>query len=499
VPVDFSKYQQPAQAPAQQTVDFSKYQQPSAPQSPPESHPISDFVGNFVDAVNPLPTLKHYLVDLPQQETQEFQDRVQHGDYMGAAKAGLRMLPGVDLASDVLSSQGNQFKKAAADLSNTREMPALSDRLMSAGGHALAGALPLIGPAAAEAGEQIGSGDVAGGLGRGAGLIASTVLGPKVAEGAGRLIKAPAPAIAEKAIGISKADRGFGANPGQGILEDTRGIRPSTIANSAQRKINTLTPELERRAAASKQLVSLAPARKVLSDRIAAAEAANSEAGPAEVRPMLAQLTEPRKGFAGATHQPPAPLVQVPSNILGPNGQPVMTTQPGGAPMPVISEMQTPSTLLKMKREFGKDFSRFKPGVSTKEGISTANKAYHAMADEFNNAVPGGAQLNRRIQNLVPVARAAESTSRNEGLIPHVMTRLERPTGGMVPALIGYSAGGGPGAALAATVPEIVSTPSVRMIGARGLYGLGKGLGSPVTANATRIAPLVRINRAEEQ
>ena len=79
------------------------------------------------------------------------------------------------------------------------------------------------------------------------------------------------------------------------------------------------------------------------------------------------------------------------------------------------------------------------------------------------------------------------------------MTRLERPTGGMVPALIGYSAGGGPGAALAGALPEIASTPSVRMITARGLHGVGKGLGSPVTTNAVRVAPLVRTNRREER
>ena len=58
----------------------------------------------------------------------------------------------------------------------------LEGRYSEALGHAAAGSLPLIGPAAAQAGEQIGSGDVAGGSGAGLGLIAS-MFAPRVASG----------------------------------------------------------------------------------------------------------------------------------------------------------------------------------------------------------------------------------------------------------------------------------------------------------------------------
>jgi hypothetical protein len=50
-------------------------------------------------------------------------------------------------------------------------------------GHGLASLLPILGPAAAAAGEQIGSGDVAGGLGTGAGLLA-TMGAPAAIRGA---------------------------------------------------------------------------------------------------------------------------------------------------------------------------------------------------------------------------------------------------------------------------------------------------------------------------
>jgi hypothetical protein len=114
------------------------------------------------------------------------------------------------------------------------------------------------------------------------------------------------------------------------------------------------------------------------------------------------------------------------------------------------------------------------------------------MGQEFNKAVPGAVDLNQRIQDLIPVKRAGESTARNEGLVPHVMTRIEKPTGALVPSLLGYAAGGAPGAALATVVPEALSSPSMRMVTARGLHGVGRALQSPVAGRAAQVAPLVR-------
>jgi hypothetical protein len=62
----------------------------------------------------------------------------------------------------------------------------------------------------------------------------------------GEAAKGLAPKIAESAMDIRKASRAFGKTPGQAILEETRGVRPETIADSAQERMNQLTPELER-------------------------------------------------------------------------------------------------------------------------------------------------------------------------------------------------------------------------------------------------------------
>lgn len=64
----------------------------------------------------------------------------------------------------IWNAQSEQFGKAADDFSQGRYLEML--------GHGAAGVLPLIGPAAATAGEQIAQGDVAGGLGKATGIIA---------------------------------------------------------------------------------------------------------------------------------------------------------------------------------------------------------------------------------------------------------------------------------------------------------------------------------------
>ena len=63
----------------------------------------------------------------------------------------------IETAKGLVAAQGEQFTKSGKAFSEGRYPEAL--------GHGLAGALPVVGPGAAAIGEQIGSGDVAGGLG----------------------------------------------------------------------------------------------------------------------------------------------------------------------------------------------------------------------------------------------------------------------------------------------------------------------------------------------
>jgi hypothetical protein len=63
----------------------------------------------------------------------------------------------------------------------------------------------------------------------------------------GQGLKVMAPAIAEGALNIRKLDRAYGkggGSIGRAILDETRGIRPGTVADSAEERLGELNPQL---------------------------------------------------------------------------------------------------------------------------------------------------------------------------------------------------------------------------------------------------------------
>lgn len=91
-----------------------------------------------------------------------------------------------ETGASVLGSQMDQLHQAA-------EL-ARGGRYVEAAGHGAAGLLPMLGPAAAGVGEQLAHGDVAGGLGAAAGLMA-----PAAAPGAVGKLARSAPGLTERA------------------------------------------------------------------------------------------------------------------------------------------------------------------------------------------------------------------------------------------------------------------------------------------------------------
>jgi hypothetical protein len=72
-------------------------------------------------------------------------------------------------------------------------------------------------------------------------------------EGIAQGLKAVAPAWAESALNIRKTDRAYkpAGAIGKTILNDTRGVRPGTVAESAQGSLNQLNPQLDAAARAA--------------------------------------------------------------------------------------------------------------------------------------------------------------------------------------------------------------------------------------------------------
>jgi hypothetical protein len=252
----------------------------------------------------------------------------------------------------------------------------------------------------------------------------------------------------------------------------------------------------------------LVPIKKVLSQASAKAAAANSTKAPSEIAPMQDFLTRPHPGFKGQTEFPqgantPISFQPTKSPILGPNGQPIRGTPQlvrGNSPDPTVANEQTPLTMLDMRRQFNKDFiSNWNPFADTKGKLGVARKAYKAFGDETDRIIPGGAARDDQIHSGIVARDAAEKASMQPTLGQRMLFRMSRPTGGLVPLMIGMKEGGPLGGAAAMTAAEAAASPVPLMIGARSLYGAGKQMGAPSAAGSAPAGGLIPIQRRRQE
>lgn len=123
---DFQRYIGPAMTQALAEAEYTA--------APVEGSATRRFVGGVADMLNPIEAAKGLY------------QTVRHPIQTGMA---------------LIEAQAEQFRKAG-------ETPTLSEKI----GHTVAGVLPVLGPVAADIGEQIAADDVAGGLGATTGLLA---------------------------------------------------------------------------------------------------------------------------------------------------------------------------------------------------------------------------------------------------------------------------------------------------------------------------------------
>lgn len=135
---------------------------------------VTDFAKGFATNTNPLPALKG-IYDQYEANLHE------EGGMGGGGIAALKTAG--QFAKGMTEAQLAQFKKGYAAYK--------AGDYSEAAGHAIAGALPLIGPAAAHAGEQLAEGRTAEGAGEAAGLLAPyAIRGAKALRG-GKDIQIP--------------------------------------------------------------------------------------------------------------------------------------------------------------------------------------------------------------------------------------------------------------------------------------------------------------------
>lgn len=345
--------------------------------------------------------------------------------------------------------------------------------------------IPGLGAQIEDAQDKQAAGDYSGAAGSSLGIGAGLALPehvPPALRAAGRVVKKTAVPLAETALGITKMARAYSKTPGVAALEETKGFNPAAVATSARSKVGALDKELTGNAAvATRQGVqgTLAPARQGLADRAAIAASGNSSYTPEEMALMQKQLTVPQPGFGGATSYPPGAATKVqitPTGVIR-----------GAIPPLVIDELQSPSTILRMKREFGNDFTKWSPLHPNKD-MGVARQAYRALDQELDRTVPGADQLNQRISSLIPVAERGEDAALNAGWVQRSLHRIGAHSGAGLGLVTGYHYGGPLGAVAGLVGPELLSSPTARMAAARGMYGGGKALATPVVGQIGRAA-----------
>jgi hypothetical protein len=417
----------------------------------PEGQPEANQTGTAVDTPSPLEVAKTGALDLAK----------------GVGEGALNTISSTDEFArkhlPAFMTNSNLGFGPPADLQHIRDLATPADTTQAIGkGAEQAGEflLPtgLEEGAAKFGGELLGHGGEVAGKVLGSAVHSGTVnkvqggsFGKGAALGAGGTVvgegmKAAAPLLAESALGVRGTDKMYGRTVGDAIMEDTEGVRPSTIEGSARVKIGELKPELEQAAAEAGDAGargSLLPARQGVDEAIQKHLTNRATKTAAELEPLQTHLATD-----STTDLPLAPD-------------------------------QTPTGLLQLKRGLDSDFIRnWSPLTGSRPVLGQARSAYGDLADEFHAAAPGTQDLDQRISSLIPVANRAEVMSRAPGVIENTLNRFRTPTGALIGAVgggeAGYHTGGVPGmlagAGMGALLPSVISSPTTQMIMARGLY-----------------------------
>jgi hypothetical protein len=334
------------------------------------------------------------------------------------------------VAQNIYDAQAAQGQKAVDEYKQ--------GNYANAARRALAAAVPVVGPFIESTAEKATTG---GRPWEAAADVALAAVGPKVLSGGARLAgsalqRAGVP-IAETALEIRPIDRAYGKTPGKAMLEETGGVSPIAIKDSARETINGLNDKLDSLVAGAKGWGSLKPALDIIDGAIQTARGRNASS-------EVAQLEELRK------------TLTVDSNT----GR-------------TLSLNQSPQGILQLKRGFASEhISNWKP--ETMEGVrSVAARAYSALDKELDRLVPQAATVNQRISSLIPVESRAESLSRHASVAQQSVGKLAAKTGALIGPAAGFYYGGLPGGIAGLVLPSAIASPTTQAAIARSLYGVG--------------------------
>lgn len=401
----------------------------------------------------------------------------------------------LDTAGSILQDNLQQLKQAGSDFQQGRYSEAV--------GHGAAGLLPVIGPAAARAGERIGSGDVAGGLGEGAGLLAPFAAGPAMkaagagARGAVAAARAvPAGADAMDAV-AALADRAS-----TNRIVDVGGPKVGgNVKIRLNNKLADIAPQLARDpdlSALSRQGLQAKVAAKLEEATANLDGASDSRLVSQQVKtaPLVAALDAKIADLTAS----PAEGTAISRQPITVNGKPATTwTNPDGPigqkvePGPNRAQIDTlkkirdevsglgpvaPYESVRRIRQAWDQVAKVKyspamsPDFLAKQGEATAAmKGTGAIRDALSAADPQTATANAQYSLYKTANDVLQATEETERARPRVLRGIVARTGG---AMVGAESGGMVGAGVGVLLGSVVEraaelAPTAKIVIARQL------------------------------
>jgi hypothetical protein len=194
---------------------------------------FSDAVKSAVDAVNPIPAIKRYAYDIPNEELGKAGEAYKKGNLLESAGHVIASIPGTGLVSDTLTAQAQLGQRAAKEFQEGKYSDALA--------HELNAVVPVIGPQSAAMADKLRSGDpkqIAQAVGEFGGIAAAGTLPiHKLPEAAGELSHLAKAAGEHPFVQALKDETGsFG--PGSGYATQ----QTPTLYHGSTRDLATLQP-----------------------------------------------------------------------------------------------------------------------------------------------------------------------------------------------------------------------------------------------------------------
>lgn len=412
----------------------------------------------------------------------------------------------IDTASNILGAQADQFRQG-------NQAQSVTERV----GHYAAGLLPVLGPAAASVGQGIAeTGDIATGVGQGAGLIAPFVAGP-VARGVGR--------VTTKALGEGTA----AAADASAAARLTEVMAPKVGANKARfgGQAADVAPQLAREegmGALSREGLHTKVAGKLQEAEAGLDDAANARLASQQVQTSpLVQRLDDLIGEKTAQPVDASKVTPTKTNLNASGEETVLTktkAEPFGKavePAPNSPEIGTlrrirdeiaqlgpvaPYEAIRRIREAWDKVAKVKYMPSTAQDVLKAQgdatgayKATGAIRDALAEVDPATAAANKNYSLYRTANDVMEATAEAERVRPRIGRGLMRTAAG---ATAGAVSGGGVGAAIGATVGAIVNraveaAPTLQIVIARRLAAVADAIRAGEIGQAQAI--LQRIDR----